>query len=78
MLSQFPADIQQSISNYVAQGTYPTEEEVLRAAMRLLDQRQADLASIQRGLEDVANGAVRPSTESNEVFRRAHNIPTIE
>lgn len=73
-----PADIQQSISDYVARGTYQSEAEVLRAAIHLLDQRQDDLASIERGLADAAQGKVRPAKESNEEFKRAQNIPSVE
>jgi len=76
MSFQFPADIQQSISAYVTGGTFQNEEEVLREAMRLLAQQQQDLASIQRGLEDIANDRTRPAEESNEEFRRIHKIPS--
>ena len=76
MFFQFPSDIQQSISAYIANGTYRNEEEVLREAMGLLNQRQEDLASIQRGLDDITNGRYRTAEESNEEFRRIHNIPS--
>ena len=78
MASQIPTDVQQSISSYVAQGTYPSEADVLRAAIRLLDQRQEDLASIKRGMQDIADGATRPALESNDEFRQVHKIPSSE
>ncbi len=78
MSFHFPADIQQSISAYIANGIYQNEEEVLREAIGLLNQRQEDLASVQRGLDDIANGRFRSAEESNEEFRRIHNIPSVQ
>ncbi|NOZ40983.1 MAG: hypothetical protein GXP24_12280 [Planctomycetes bacterium] len=76
MSFQFPSDIQQSISAFIANGIYQNEEEVLREAIGLLNQRQEDFASIQRGLDDIASGKFRSAEESNEEFRRIHNIPS--
>ncbi len=76
MAYQFPADIQQSITAYVTSGSFPNEEQVLREAMRLLALQQEDLASIQRGFEDISNGRTQLADESNGEFRRIHKIPS--
>ena len=76
MSFQFPSDIQQSISAFIADGSYRNEEEVLRAAIQLLNQQQEDIASIHRGLADIAAGKVVPADSALEAFRRKHDIPT--
>jgi len=75
---QFPPDIQQSISAFIASGTFRTEEEVLREAIGLLSERQQDLASIKSGLDDIAAGSFRSAEESNEEFRKLHKIPSCD
>ena len=51
----------------VQSGRYSSEEKVVRAAMRLLEEEERDYAEcvegIRRGLADVAAGRVRPAEE---------------
>lgn len=55
------------VSGLVASGRYPSESEVLREAVRLFQEREAKLASldasIARGLADVAAGRVTPAAD---------------
>lgn len=55
------------VSGLVTSGRYPSESEVLREAVRLFQEREAKLASldaaIARGLADVAAGRVTPAAD---------------
>ncbi len=55
------------VSGLVASGRYRSPDEVLREAVRLFQEREAKLATldaaINRGLADVAAGRVTPAAE---------------
>ncbi len=55
------------VSGLVATGRYPSQNEVLREAVRMFQEREAKLASldaaIARGLADVAAGRVTPAAD---------------
>jgi predicted transcriptional regulator len=56
MTYQLPPDIDQRVQSQIALGIYQTPAEVLTNALDALDQRNDDLASIQRGIEDEKAG----------------------
>lgn len=60
MLYQLPPDIDQRVQSQIALGIYNTPAEVLKEALDALDQRNEDLASIQRGLNDEQAGRLTP------------------
>ena len=55
------------VSDLVASGRYGSQDEVLREAVRLFQEREAKLAyldaAIGRGLADVAAGRVTPAAD---------------
>jgi Arc/MetJ-type ribon-helix-helix transcriptional regulator len=55
---QLPPDLDQRIQSQLALGIYSSPAEVLSDALDALDQRNEDLASIQRGLDDERSGRV--------------------
>jgi putative addiction module CopG family antidote len=74
-----PADLTEMVRARVASGAYKSEEDVLHAALHLLEAREEDdLASIRRGLADVAAGRVRSADESNKDFRRRFGLSASE
>ena len=71
----FPADVEQRVQSQLETGLYPTEEDVLRAAMTALERERDDFASIQAGIEDMEAGRYRPFAKIDTEFRQKHNIP---
>jgi len=62
------ASLETFVSGLVVSGRYASEDEVLREAVRLFQEREAKLASldaaIARGLADVASGRVTLAAEA--------------
>ncbi len=63
---QLPADLDQRIQSQLALGIYNSPAEVLSDA---LDQRNEDLASIERGIEDEQAGRVIPFQQFDQQIR---------
>jgi antitoxin ParD1/3/4 len=83
MAIQLPPDIEARIQQKVADGAFPDAAEVIREAMRLLDQQEHQLeafrAKFQSGLDQLDRGEGIPFTpqlveemrrEAEERFRR--------
>lgn len=70
------ADLQDSIRSRVDSGPYRSEEEVVRAALEALAEREkaADIASIQRGLADLEAGRCLPAEESEANCRERFGL----
>lgn len=49
---QFPPDLQQMISARLADGTYQSEDDVLRSALEALTEREEDITAIQVAVEE--------------------------
>jgi len=75
MSYQFPPELDQLVKRQLASGGFDDEDAVLIAAMRSLEQRQADLAAIREGIDDMEAGRVRPLREFDADFRTRKNIP---
>lgn len=60
MSYQLPPDLEDRIRKQMSDGNYDTEDEVLRDALEALDARNADLAAIQAGIDDMEAGRMRP------------------
>jgi Arc/MetJ-type ribon-helix-helix transcriptional regulator len=69
-----PADVQQRMNALFRTGLYSSEEEILRAAVTALEERNADLAAIKSGANDMENGRYRPFTEFDAEFRKRNQI----
>jgi antitoxin ParD1/3/4 len=59
----FPPDLDQLVREQMADGSYASEDDLLRDALSALAERRADLAAIRAGIEDMHRGRVRPSEE---------------
>jgi Arc/MetJ-type ribon-helix-helix transcriptional regulator len=66
MTYQLPPEIDERIQTQLALGIYATPADVLNDALDALEQRNEDIASIQRGIEDEQAGRVKTLAE----FRR--------
>jgi predicted transcriptional regulator len=69
---QLPADLDQRIQSQLALGIYNSPAEVLSDALDALDaldQRNEDLASIERGIEDEQAGRVIPFHQFGQHIR---------
>jgi Arc/MetJ-type ribon-helix-helix transcriptional regulator len=69
-----PADLQQRVNALLGTGRYASEEEILRAAVAALEDQNADLASIQSGIDDMENGRYRPFADFDAEFRKRNQI----
>lgn len=83
MVIQLPPDVEASIRQQVEHGRFPDAADVLREAMRLLDEREQQLdalrAKLQVGLDELDRGEgdawtpelmERVSREADEMYRR--------
>ena len=69
-----PADLQQRMNALLGTGRYASEEEILRAAVAALEDRNSDLAAIQCGIDDMNNGRYRPFADFDSEFRKRNQI----
>ena len=69
-----PADIQERVNALLETGRYSSEEDILRAAVSALEEQDADLAAIQRGIDDMVTGRTRPFADFDADFRRRNQI----
>jgi predicted transcriptional regulator len=63
MTYQLPPEIDERVQAQLALGIYATPAEVLNEALDALEQRNEDIASIQRGIEDEQAGRVKTLEE---------------
>ncbi|MBI1830248.1 MAG: type II toxin-antitoxin system ParD family antitoxin [Deltaproteobacteria bacterium] len=69
-----PEDVQQRVNALLGTGRYASEEEILRAAVAALEDRNTDLEAIQSGINDMENGRHRPFAEFDAEFRERNQI----
>lgn len=70
----FPPDVDSRVKRQLANGSYRSEDDVLRAAMTALEHEHDDLEAIQAGVADMEAGRFRPFSEIDAEFRHKHNI----
>jgi len=70
----FSPDLDRLIKSHMAAGAYVTEEELLRDALAALAERQAVVADIRQGIDDLQAGRGRPLSEIDAEFRKKYNI----
>ena len=75
MSYQFPLELDRLVKRQLASGEYESEDEVLIAAMRSLEQQQQDLAAIREGIEDMEAGRVQSIRDFDRDFRETKGIP---
>lgn len=71
MSSDMPRELQAFVQAELTAGHYSSEQELVFEAIRLLQhEREATVAGILSGLEDVAAGRTQPIEEAFEDLRR--------
>jgi len=83
MSYQFPPDVEKAIQARIQSGEYPSEDDVLREALKALDDRQYVVLEedpivvdgIRRGLADMKAGRSHTVEDFDRDFRAEHNIP---
>jgi putative addiction module CopG family antidote len=75
-----PADLEQFVQAQVRCGRFSSPDEVITAAVRLLQEREEAeqarvLEGIRQGLEDMRAGRGRPAEEVFAEIRRESNLP---
>ena len=73
-----PADVQERVNALLGTGRYASEDEILRAAVAALEEQNADLAAIQRGINDMESGRYRPFADFDAEFRERNQIENEE
>lgn len=58
MAYPFPADVRQRVDDRLAVGTYATEDDVLRDALRALDEEEEDLEAVRAAVRELQSGDV--------------------
>lgn len=56
MQHQYPADVEQLITDRMATGQYANEADLVRQALLLLSAEDQDLEAVREALADLANG----------------------
>jgi Arc/MetJ-type ribon-helix-helix transcriptional regulator len=74
MTYQLPPEIDQRVQAQIELGIYQTPAEVLTDALDALNQRNEDLASIGRGLEDERAGRLKPLDEFDRSIREQFGL----
>jgi antitoxin ParD1/3/4 len=81
MNTQLPEDLERFVRAKVRSGRFPSVDEAINEAVRLLRQREEAedaraLEGIRQGLEDMRAGRGRPAEEVFSDIRREFNLPS--
>lgn len=82
MAYKFPPDLEKLIKEQMDAGHYPCEDDLLREALRTLDERRHAVLEedplvvdgIRRGLADMKAGRSIPLSDFDSQFRAENNI----
>ncbi len=66
----FPPEIKNLIEESMATGMYSSEEDVLQAALHVLNDYNATVADIRQGISDYEHGGGQPLSEAIADIRR--------
>ena len=73
---QFPPDIQQVVGSRMASGEYGSEDDLLRHALRALEQQEEDLAAVKEAVAEWRAGDEGvPLDEAFASLRTKHRLP---
>ena len=67
-------ELERLVREKLASGKYESQEDVLRAALRALDEQEEIVAGIQEGYDDLQAGRYKTLEEADAEFRSKHNI----
>ncbi len=72
----FPPDIQQAVGARMASGQYPSEDDLLREALRALEEQDEDLAAVNEAVAEwrAGDGGV-PLDDAFTSLRKKHRLP---
>jgi putative addiction module CopG family antidote len=68
-------DLDRLVQQRLASGRYGSEEQVLEAALRALDEQEQSLIAIAEGYSDYQAGRYRIFDDSDADFRQRNNLP---
>jgi putative addiction module CopG family antidote len=72
MAYPFPADVRRQVDDRLAVGSYATEDDVLRDALRALDEEDEDLEAVRAAVRELHSGdAGLPLDEAFDLARQA-------
>lgn len=71
----FPPELDRLVKRQLALGEYESEDAVLIAAMRSLEQQQVEIIAIREGIEDMEAGRVQPLRDFDRKFREQKGVP---
>lgn len=71
----FPPELDQLVKRQLARGEYDSEDAVLIAAMRSLEQQQEELVAIREGIEDMEAGRIQSLRDFDQKFREQKGVP---
>ena len=74
MAYQFPPELGKRVRALMSTGEYESEDQLLSDAVGMVERRLADIASIDRGLDDIDAGRFRSADEADAEFEKKHNI----
>lgn len=74
MTYQLPPDIDQRVQSQIALGICHTPAEVLNEALNALENRNEDIASIQRGIEDEKAGRLTSLEDFDKEMRQRYGL----
>ncbi len=76
MSYHFPPELDKLVKQQMGSGVYGSEDELLLAALRTLEDKQADWAAVEESLNTLDRGEQGHSLEDAfGIVRRRHNIP---
>jgi len=67
---QFPRDVEDLVAEQIRQGTYNSKDDVLRDALRALAERNANLAAIRGGIDDMEAGRLISLRDADAEIRK--------
>ena len=74
MTYPFPHDLSQRVQALLATGSYTSEDDVLRDAVRALEREKEEIAAIREGIDDMEAGRIRSLDEVDREIRKIHNV----
>ncbi len=76
MAYELPPEICDRIQSQIALGIYQSPTDVIASALDALDERNEDLASIERGIADERAGRVTPLKDVDMQLRAEFGLPS--
>lgn len=72
MIHEFPPDLEKQLQEQMIAGSYQSEVDLIRDALRALRDQSEDLAAVEAGLNDLEEERVRPLAEVASEIRQKY------